>query len=103
MPGPPPELFTGLLAGFATIIIVLQIATYLYFCLCLFLIAKKLDVPAAWTAWIPIIQVWTIVASAGKPWWWILLFLIPIVNIEWAFMSGSASRKIWAETSGLVS
>jgi hypothetical protein len=57
------------------------IAFYLYFSLCLFSIAKKLHIPSPWTAWIPIVNIWTIVSAARKPWWWILLLFVPIINI----------------------
>lgn len=79
--GPPPEMFLALLAGFMTVILIVAAVLYLYSSLCLFLIAKKLDVPAAWTAWIPILHVWAFFRSAGKSLWWILLFFIPFVNV----------------------
>lgn len=100
LPTPPPGVLTGLFAGFAMILILIEIALYIFFSLCLFLIAKKLDVPAPWTAWIPIVQIWTIVASAGKPWWWILLLLVPIVNIVigiylWVLITENLGRNKW--------
>jgi hypothetical protein len=100
MRGIPPGVPTGLLAGFGMMLIILEIALYIYFCLCLFLIAKKLDVPAPWIAWIPLIQVWTIVSSAGKPWWWVLLLLVPIVNIIvgiylWVCITENLGRNKW--------
>jgi hypothetical protein len=57
------------------------IAFYVYFSLCLFSIAKKLHISEPWTAWVPIVNIWTIVSAAGKPWWWILLLFVPIINI----------------------
>jgi hypothetical protein len=100
MPGFPLGVPMGLLTGFGMFFIVLEIALYIYFCLCMFLIAKKLDVPAPWIAWIPIIQIWTIVASAGKPWWWVLLLLVPIVNIVigiylWICITENLGRNKW--------
>ena len=100
MPSPFPGVVPGLFAGFGIILILIEIAFYIFFSLCLFLIAKKLDVPAPWTAWIPIVQIWTIVASAGKPWWWILLLLVPIVNIVigiylWVCITENLGRNKW--------
>jgi len=100
MPGPPPGLFSGLFAGFMIIYLVIAIASYIYTSLCLFLIAKKLDVPAPWTAWVPLIQVWTFVTAAGKPWWWILLLLVPIVSIIagiylWVCITENLGRNKW--------
>jgi hypothetical protein len=79
--GPPPEMLLALLAGFMTVIVIVSAVLYLYSSLCLFLIAKKLDVPAAWLAWIPILQGWVFFRSAGKSLAWILLFFIPFVNL----------------------
>jgi hypothetical protein len=100
MPGFPPGVPKGLLTGFGIFFIILEIAIYIYFCLCMFLIAKKLDVPAPWIAWIPLVQVWTVVSSAGKPWWWILLLLVPIVNIIvgiylWVCITENLGRNKW--------
>jgi hypothetical protein len=97
---PAPTMLPGLLAGFATLIIVLEIAFYIYFCLCLFLIAKKLGVPNPWIAWIPAVQIWTVVNCAGKPWWWILLLLVPGVNIIigivlWMSISENLGKNKW--------
>jgi hypothetical protein len=78
-PGAAPAL-VGMFAALGMFMIVVWLAFYIFFCLCLFLIAKKLGIPAPWTAWIPLVQIWTIVACAGKPAWWLLLFLVPIVN-----------------------
>jgi hypothetical protein len=100
IPGLLQGVLPGMFAGFATILILVEIAFYIFFSLCLFLIAKKLNVPAPWTAWIPIVQIWTIVASAGKPWWWILLLLVPIVNIVigiylWVLITENLGRNKW--------
>jgi len=40
---------------------------YLYFLLPLY-DCKEVGVADAWTAWIPIVNLWTFVESAGKPW-----------------------------------
>jgi uncharacterized membrane protein YhaH (DUF805 family) len=34
-----------------------------------------------WAAIIPIYNIIVLLRIAGKPWWWILLLLIPLVNI----------------------
>ncbi len=48
----------------------------------LYLIAKKLNIPSPWLAWIPVFNIYTMVKAGEKPWWWILiLLLIPIANI----------------------
>lgn len=73
--------------GPVVVIAVLAISAvlYLFFSLCIFLIARRLRVVRAWLAWVPIAQIWPIVGAAGKPWWWTLVLivasLIPLVNI----------------------
>jgi magnesium-transporting ATPase (P-type) len=105
--GPSPEMLAAVLAGFMTIILIVGAGLYLYSSLCLFLIAKKLDVPAAWTAWIPIIQVWTFFQSAGKSLWWILLFFIPFVNLIvvvylWMCIAENLGKNKWLGLLALV-
>jgi hypothetical protein len=75
-----PLLMGGLFAGFALVIFGILLAFYVFFSLCMYLIAKKLNVPAAWTAWVPLLNLWALVGSAGKPWWWILLLFVPLLN-----------------------
>lgn len=103
MPTKIPGIGKGLIAGLGMIMIFLEIASlllYLFFCFCIFLIAKKLNVPAPWLAFIPIINIWTIVSCAGKPWWWILLLLIPFVNIIigiliWVYITENMGKNKW--------
>jgi tetratricopeptide (TPR) repeat protein len=94
------RFLSGDYTGNETIDLSINIAFYIYFCLCLFFIARKLQVSAPWTAWIPIVNLWTMVSSAGKPWWWILLFIIPLVNIIvwivlWMCIAENSGRNKW--------
>jgi len=98
--GPSPEMLAAMLAGFMSVILIVSAVFYLYSSLCLFLIAKKLDVPAAWLAWIPILQVWTFFQSAGKSLLWILLFFIPFVNLIvavylWMCIAENLGKNKW--------
>lgn len=80
IPGAAAPLLVGIMAAFGMFFFIIAIAFYVFFSLCLYLIAKKLNVPAPWTAWIPIVNIWTLVACAGKPAWWLILCFIPVVN-----------------------
>jgi hypothetical protein len=105
--GPPPGMFLALLAGFMTVILIVSAVLYFYSSLCLFLIAKKLDVPAAWLAWIPILQVWAFFRSAGKSLWWILLLFIPLVNLIvlvylWMCIAENLGKNKWLGLLTLV-
>ncbi len=107
MPGMMPALLTGLFAGFAMIMLAVSVAFYIYWCLCLFMIAGKLDVPSTWTAWIPFVQIWTFVTAAGRPWWWILLLFVPLLNIVvgiylWICITENLGRNKWLGLLTLV-
>ena len=86
--------------GFLMIIILMVVVLYVYFSLCLFLIAKKLNVPSPWTAWVPIVNIWTLVQAAGKPGWWVILFFIPFVSFFvivyiWMCITENLGRNKW--------
>jgi hypothetical protein len=105
--GPSPEMIAAMLAGFMSVILIVSAVFYLYSSLCLFLIAKKLDVPAAWLAWVPVLQVWTFFQSAGKSLWWILLFFIPFVNLIvavylWMCIAENLGKTKWLGLLTLV-
>jgi len=105
--GPSPEMLAAMLAGFMSVILIVSGVIYFYSSLCLFLIAKKLDVPAAWLAWIPILQVWTFFQSAGKSLLWILLFFIPFVNLIvavylWMCIAENLGKNKWLGLLTLV-
>jgi hypothetical protein len=100
MPGISPQMLTAVLASFGIIILAVVVVYVVYYLLCLFLIAKKLAIPAPWTAWIPFVNLWTIVTCAGKPWWWILLLFIPLANIFiyiylWMCISENRGKSKW--------
>lgn len=80
-------IFTGVAfaqdgAGSANpLFFVFSILFYLYFSFTLQVIAQKRNVPNAWLAWIPLANIWVFIKCADRPDWWLLLFLIPIVNV----------------------
>lgn len=83
-------------AAFFMIIVVLSAGIYIYYSLCLYLIAKKLNVPSPWTAWIPIVNIWTLLQAAGKPCWWVLLLWIPFIPIYlWMCITENLGRNKW--------
>lgn len=90
----------GPAAGFMVLILAISAVVYIYTALCLFLIAKKLDLSHRWTAWVPIAQLWTLVAAAGKQWWFVFLFLVPILNIVltiylWVCVTENLGKNKW--------
>lgn len=95
-----PLLMGGLLAGSLMVVFGILLAFYVFFSLCMYLIAKKLNVPAAWTAWVPLLNLWAFVGSAGKPWWWILLLFVPLLNFFigvylWLCITENLGKNKW--------
>ena len=56
-------------------------ALYVFICYCLKTVADKTGTRDSWLAWIPIINWVLVLRIARRPLWWILLMLIPILNI----------------------
>jgi len=72
----------GLFAGvFFMVFLVFAAAAYVYFAICIQTIAKKTNTPDTWMAWVPIAQAILLLNIAHKPVWWIVLLLVPLVNI----------------------
>ena len=73
--------FEGLGLGTGSIITIIFVAAfYLYVYWRIFEKAGK----PGWTAIIPIYNTIVLLDIVGKPWWWLLLFFIPGVNLVFA-------------------
>ena len=57
------------------------VLVYIYFSYCLMLIARKLKVNLDMVAWISILQFFVLTDVAKKPWWYVVLLFVPIVNL----------------------
>jgi hypothetical protein len=65
--------------GMGVVLIVIPVVIYLFFAIMLFLIARKTNTSNAWFAFIPIAQYVLMLNVAGKPIWWIVAFLLPML------------------------
>lgn len=65
------------------VIFLIAIACYVYTAICLMKIAKKTSTENAWLAWIPIANLVLMLQIARRPIWWIVLAIIPFVNLVW--------------------
>ena len=74
----PIEMLGFLMSGVWSVV---SVVVYVFVAFCLFIIAKKTNTENPWLAFIPIANIVLACQIAGKPWWWIFLFLIPIANI----------------------
>jgi len=82
------------------VFLVLFIVFYIYNSLCLHKIANKTDTPFGWFAWLPILNVFLILMIANKSFWWIILLLIPLVNlvciiILWMEIAKARNKPAW--------
>ena len=79
---------------------VIGIGLYVYIALALQTIAKKTNTENAWWGWVPILNFVLMLNVAKKPVWWIVLMLIPIVNIVvgimiWMAVAEARGKPNW--------
>jgi len=67
--------------GAIGILLALFVIVYIYFALCLYCIAKKTQTRHAWLAWVPIVQIFLMCGIGKIRFWWLLLMLVPLINI----------------------
>lgn len=88
----------GFLVGFFWFLF--WIGMYIYGALTLMLIAKKSNTSGSWMAWVPILNLYLMVKASGKSMIWLVLFLLPFVNIiamvvVWAAISERLGKPGW--------
>jgi len=79
--------------GLGAIVWLVMIGLYVYFAFAQYKISQKAGcADKAWWAFIPILNTFLLIETAGKDWWWFLLCLVPLVNIV-------AFAVLWIETA----
>jgi hypothetical protein len=53
-----------------------------------------------WAAIIPIFNVYVLLKIANRPWWWLLLMLIPLVNLVIAIIVALDVAKAFGKSTG---
>lgn len=86
--------------GIALIILCVFLAVYLWVCFSIRKIAKKTHNTHLWMSWFPVLQMVPLIKTAGKPTWWIVLLIVPYVNIvalPWLFicLAEKLGRSKW--------
>lgn len=78
-----PQTSADLLSGFVLwSLLFLCAALYFYFSYAQFKLAQRLGCTSnAWWSFIPILNSLLLIQMAGKPLWWFVLMLVPLVNI----------------------
>jgi len=82
------------------VFLIIGLAAYVYMSMALQTIAKKTNTENAWWAWVPIINIILMLNIAKKPLWWIILCLIPFVNIiifiiVWMAIAVARGKPSW--------
>ena len=70
-----PGVGMALLGSFLIFFLLLGIVLYIYMALTMMIMARRLKVPHAWLAWIPIANLYLMTAMAGVSWWWFLVII----------------------------
>jgi hypothetical protein len=71
---------SGVNAGIGILFFLLAVAIYLFFGYCFGRIFQKAGRPL-WEGFVPIYSVYVMLKIVGRPGWWLILYIIPIVNI----------------------
>ncbi len=96
----PVEVSSGLAAGILIGYLIFVAILYIYFAVCLMKIAQKTKTENGWFAWIPILNIVLMLQIAQKPVWWLILLLIPLVNIiiliiVWMAIAEKRGKPSW--------
>ena len=86
-------------------VVIIGVIVYLVYLIPLFGVFSKTREPG-WAAFIPIWNLLVLLKIVGRPWWWIFLYIIPVVDIVvaivvWYDLSKSFGHRA-AFTVGLV-
>lgn len=80
----PPEAGAAAFAlagGMFLFVMFLVIVLYVIMAISLMKIANRTGTPNAWFAWIPILNLILMLQIANRPMWWLIFWLVPIINI----------------------
>lgn len=58
-----------------------SLLAYLFVAWCLWKIARDMQVGDEWLAWVPFFNLFILLRAAGRPAWYLLLLLLPLVNL----------------------
>ena len=87
------EMNAGVIVGYLVVVAILIAAMWKVF--------EKAGEPG-WAAIVPIYNLIVLLKIAGKPAWWIVLFLIPIVSLVIAIIHSIALAKAFGKGGGFA-
>jgi hypothetical protein len=82
------------------IVWLIWLGLYAYFALTLQTIGNKTGWKETWMAWIPIANLYMMCKIAKRPGWWVVLLLIPFINIVfmmlvWMGIAEARNKPAW--------
>jgi len=82
-------------------------AIFIYVAIIALLIAAQWKVytkanKPGWACLIPIYNIIVLLEIIGKPWWWILMFLVPVANIIFSIWMVNLLAKSFGKTEGFT-
>ncbi len=83
------------------IVVVIYVAVILLMVISEWIIYQKAGKPG-WACIIPIYGTIVMLQIVGKPWWWLLLFLIPVVNVVFAVWMINLLSKSFGKNEGFT-
>lgn len=81
--------------------IIIYVAIFLLLIIAQWKIFVKANKPG-WACLIPIYNVIVLLEIIGKPWWWLLLMLIPFVNIIFSIWAINLLSKSFGKSEGFT-
>ena len=87
--------------GLGVVGMVVYLAFIVFLVVSLWKVFAKAGEPG-WAVLIPIYNAYVYLKIAGKPWWWLLLFLIPLVNIIIMIMATIAFAQAFGKGVGFA-
>lgn len=86
-------------SGFGIFTWFLYIVAVIFYLYCFWRIFEKAGKPG-WAAIIPIYQTIVQLEILGRPWWWLLLMFVPIVNVVIGIMIIFDLAKVYGKGTG---
>lgn len=83
------------------IVIVVYVAIIVLMIAAAWKVYTKANKPG-WACIIPIYNILVLLEIVGKPWWWLLLFLVPVVNVVFSIWMTNLLSKSFGKNEGFT-
>jgi hypothetical protein len=98
---PNYDASSGISAMFGTGFIIFALIFVVFYCICMWKIFEKAGHPG-WSAIVPIYNYYIFTKIIGKPGWWVILFLIPYLNIIFLIWGTNLLSKSFGKDIGFT-